>query len=83
MTSLLIRLGALTVDAVLAVASACHTALIVVVEAALIAFADLADAMPGDSAAERAASLWLACVGAQVLITLIAVVAVAALGVCL
>ncbi len=41
-----------------------------------------ADFMPGDNAEQRPGALGLACVGAQVLTTVIAVLAVA-LGVCL
>ena len=71
----LIRVGA-------AVVNAYHVATVIAAEAILSAVADLADHMPGDNAEQRLGALGLACVGAQVLTTVIAVLAVA-LGVCL
>ena len=66
----LIRVGA-------AVVNACHAATVIAAEAILSAVADLADHMPGDNAEQRLGALGLACVGAQVLTTVIAVLAVA------
>ena len=71
----LIRVGAAVVEAY-------HVATVIAAEAILSAAADLADHMPGDNAEQRLGALGLACVGAQVLATVIAVLAVA-LGVCL
>ena len=71
----LIRVGAIVVEAY-------HVATVIAAEAILSAVADLADHMPGDNAEQRLAALGLACVGAQVLTTAVAVLAVA-LGVCL
>ena len=71
----LIRVGA-------AVVNAYHAATVIAAEAILSAVADLAEHMPGDNAEQRLGALGLACVGAQVLTTVIAVLAVA-LGVCL
>ena len=71
----LIRVGA-------AVVNAYHVATVIAAEAVLSAVADLADHMPGDNDEQRLGALGLACVGAQVLTTVIAVLAVA-LGVCL
>ena len=48
----------------------------------LTAVADISDHLPGDNAEQRLGALGLACVGAQVLTTAVAVLAVA-LGVCL
>ena len=50
---------------------------VIAAEAILSAVADLADHMPGDNAEQRPGALGLACVGAQVLTTVIAVLAVA------
>ena len=75
MITFLIRVGA-------AVVNACHVATVIAAEAILSAVADLADHLPGDNAEQRLGALGLACVGAQVLTTVIAVLAVA-LGVCL
>ena len=69
MIILLIRVGA-------AVVNACHAATVIAAEAILSDLADLADHMPGDNAERRLASFVLACVGAQVLTTVIAVLAV-------
>ena len=71
----LIRVGA-------AVVNAYHVATVIAAEAILSAAADLAEYLPGDNAEQRLGALGLACVGAQVLTTVIAVLAVA-LGVCL
>ena len=71
----LIRVG-------VAVVNACHAATVIAAEAILSAVADLADHLPGDNAEQRLAAFGLACVGAQVLTTAVAVLAVA-LGVCL
>jgi len=54
-----------------------HVATVIAAEAILSAVADLADHMPGDNAEQRPGALGLACVGAQVLTTVIAVLAVA------
>jgi len=75
MITFLIRVGA-------AVVNAYHAATVIAAEAILAAVADLADHLPGDNAEQRLGALGLACVGAQVLTTVIAVLAVA-LGVCL
>jgi hypothetical protein len=72
---LLIRIGA-------AVVNACHVATVIAAEAVLSAVADLAEYLPGDNAEQRLGALGPACVGAQVLTTVIAVLAVAP-GVCL
>ena len=71
----LIRVGAIVVEAY-------HVATVIAAAAILSAVADLADHMPGDNAEQRLGALGLACVGAQVLTTVIAVLAVV-LGVCL
>ena len=71
----LIRIGAAVVEAY-------HVATVIAAEAILSAVADLADHMPGDNAEQRLGALGIACVGAQVLTTVIAVLAVV-LGVCL
>ena len=71
----LIRVGAAVVEAL-------HVATVIAAEAILSAVADLAEYLPGDNAEQRLAALGLACVGAQVLTTAAAVLAVA-LGVCL
>ena len=75
MITFLIRVGA-------AVVNAYHVATVIAAEAILSAVADLADHLPGDNAEQRLGAFGLACVGAQVLTTVIAVLAVA-LGVCL
>lgn len=75
MITFLIRVGAAVVEAY-------HAATVIAAEAILTAVADLADHLPGDNAEQRLGALGLACVGAQVLTTVIAVLAVA-LGVCL
>ncbi len=75
MITFLIRVGAAVVEAY-------HAATVIAAEAILAAVADLAEYLPGDNAEQRPGALGLACVGAQVLTTVIAVLAVA-LGVCL
>ena len=75
MIILLIRLGAIVVEAY-------HAATVIAAEAILSAVADLADHLPGDNAEQRLGALGLACVGVLTLTTVIAVLAVA-LGVCL
>ena len=70
MITFLIRVGA-------AVVNAYHVATVIAAEAILSAVADLADHLPGDNAEQRLGTLGLACVGAQVLTTAIAVLAVA------
>ena len=67
--ALLSRVGAVVVEAY-------HAATVIAAEAVLSAVADLADHLPGDNAEQRLAALGLACVGAQVLTTVIAVLAV-------
>ena len=69
MIILLIRVGVAAVNAY-------HIATVIAAEAVLSAVADLADHMPGDNAEQRLGALGLACVGAQVLTTVIAVLAV-------
>ena len=69
MITFLIHIGA-------AVVNAYHVATVIAAEAVLSAVADLADHMPGDNAEQRLGALGLACVGAQVLTTVIAVLAV-------
>ena len=69
MITFLIRVGG-------AVVNAYHVATVIAAEAVLSAVADLADHMPGDNAEQRLGALGLACVGAQVLTTVIAVLAV-------
>ena len=71
----LIRVGAIVVEAY-------HAATVIAAEAILSAVADLSEYLPGDNAEQRLGALGLACVGAQVLTTAVAVLAVA-LGVCL
>ncbi len=66
MITFLIRVGA-------AVVNAYHVATVIAAEAALAAVADI---LPGDNAEQRLGALGLACVGAQVLTTVIAVLAV-------
>ena len=75
MITFLIRVGAAVVEAY-------HAATVIAAEAILAAVADLAEYLPGDNAEQRLGALGLACVGAQVLTTVIAVLAVV-LGVCL
>ena len=70
MITFLIRVGA-------AVVNAYHVATVIVAEAVLSAVADLSEYLPGDNAEQRLGALGLACVGAQVLTTVIAVLAVA------
>ena len=69
MITFLIRVG-------VAVVNAYHVATVIAAEAVLSAVADLAEYLPGDNAEQRLGALGLACVGAQVLTTVIAVLAV-------
>ena len=69
MTSLLIRVGAVVVEAY-------HAATVIAAEAVLSAVADLAEYLPGDNAEQRLGALGLACVGVLTLTTAAAVLAV-------